>query len=313
MTTVVAVVKSNVVVRWGKYLYWLGRSTYEAWRQDRTMRLGAGLAYYFLFTLVPFVALTAAVVELIFGRNDVVAYLRTRVEELGVPEAEALAEAIGDAIADRSTQASLGAIGLVSLLIAASLVFQALVDAVRTIWRIPVGSGLWNSIRRRLLGFLMVFVAVSLLMVDFMVSAVTGAARAILPGDFVLLEDMAELVTSSISWLALVGALALLYRFPAPEVVSWRIAVASGTAAAAAMVAGSWAFGLYFRFFGSQSLTGAFGAIVVLLTWVYYQAQIVLFGVQLAKQLSQSGVGPPKSADTGVTGTENRSTGDRKR
>ena len=40
-----------------------GLRTYEAWRQDRTHRLGAGLAYYALFTIVPLLALTAALAD----------------------------------------------------------------------------------------------------------------------------------------------------------------------------------------------------------------------------------------------------------
>ena len=41
--------------------------THLEWRTDRTLRLGAGLAYYALFTIVPFLALTAALAWQVFG------------------------------------------------------------------------------------------------------------------------------------------------------------------------------------------------------------------------------------------------------
>jgi len=38
----------------------LSVATHKNWRRDRTIRLGAGLAYYSIFTLIPLLALTAA-------------------------------------------------------------------------------------------------------------------------------------------------------------------------------------------------------------------------------------------------------------
>ncbi|MCP4965874.1 MAG: hypothetical protein GY926_11615, partial [bacterium] len=56
-------------------LYDIGLTTYTAWRQDRTMRLGAGLAYYALFTIVPLVLLTIALGARILDNQDVEAYI----------------------------------------------------------------------------------------------------------------------------------------------------------------------------------------------------------------------------------------------
>ncbi len=96
--------------------------TYASWREDRTLRLGAGLAYYALFTIVPFLALTAALAEQLFGLIDMASYLTDRLEQLGVVEANVAGESIATELNRRSVTSSLGIIGASSLLFASSLV-----------------------------------------------------------------------------------------------------------------------------------------------------------------------------------------------
>ena len=83
-------------------------ATYASWREDRTLRLGAGLAYYALFTVVPFLALTAALAEKIFGLVDVAGYLADRLEQLGIVDAGDAGESIATELSRQSVSSSLG-------------------------------------------------------------------------------------------------------------------------------------------------------------------------------------------------------------
>jgi len=260
--------------------------TYGAWRADRTLRLGAGLAYYALFTIVPFVAFATALGERLFGNADLEGFISERLAGIEIVDSQTAAAAITDELSRRSMQSSLQVIGLVSLLFASSLVFLALTDAVNVIWHQPVGSGMWNSVRRRLTAFAMVLITVAMLAVEFAVTAVTGAATAVVPGDIDILEGLAYTVTGLTSGVALAAMIALLYRFLSPVRVEWRAAIASGVATACLLVAGSRAIGWYMRTYGGASLSGAFGAVLAVLTFVYYEAQILLAGVQVTKTLT---------------------------
>lgn len=53
----------------------VGIETYEQWRDHRTIRLGAGLAYYGLFALVPMLAVALALAGLVISQGDVQSYL----------------------------------------------------------------------------------------------------------------------------------------------------------------------------------------------------------------------------------------------
>jgi len=260
--------------------------TYTTWREDRTLRLGAGLAYYALFTVVPLLALTAALAEWVFGVVDMQAYFADLLSGLGPIDAEQASQVITEELSERSVQSSLGIVGLGSLLFASSLVFLALVDAVNVIWDVPVRSGIWNSVRRRLISFLMVLATGGVLVAGLAVTAVTGAAEAMMPGNVTILESLSTAISAVASWGALVVAVAMLFRFIGPVRVSWTLALLSATITSALLSLGTVAIGWYLREFGGSSVTGAFGAVLVALSFVYYETQILLTGVQLVKVLT---------------------------
>ena len=264
----------------------VARQTYESWREDRTLRLGAGLSYYALFTIVPFFALTAALAEQLFGLIDMASYLTDRLEQLGVVEAGAAGESIATELNRRSVTSSLGIIGASSLLFASSLVFLALVDAINTIWNVPVRSGLRNSVRRRLVSFLMVLVTGVVLIATLALSTVTGAIERFVPGSIEIGGPVTELLGWLVSASSLGVALALLFRYVGPVRAPWIPAISSAVATAFLMVVGAQAISWYLTRFGGSSLGGAFGALLASLSWVYYEAQILLGGVQLVKTLT---------------------------
>lgn len=250
------------------------------------MRLGAGLAYYALFTIVPFFALTAAFAERFFGSIDMASYLTDRLEQVGIVNADLAGESIATELTRRSTTSTLGLIGVASLLFASSLVFLALVDAINTMWNVPVRSGLRNTVQRRLVSFLMVFTTGAALVATLVVSTVSGAVERLVPGTIEIVGPVATLLGWLASASALAVVLALLFRFIGPVRTPWVPTVGAAAATALLMVIGAQAISWYLTTFGGSSLGGAFGALLVLLSWVYYEAQILLAGVQLVKVLT---------------------------
>jgi membrane protein len=288
------------VTAWLSRVYGVGMQTYQAWRADRTHRLGAGMAYYSLFTFVPFLAVTAALAQPLVGSVDLQSFIAEHLAALGVTDATGTATDLTAQLDERETQASLGIVGGVSLLFAASLLFLALTDAMNTIWGVPVRSGWRNSIRRRLQSFAMVLISSVAIVLQFAVSAIVGAAEALIPGDVAILETLAPVLTSGLSWAGLWGIMILLLRFMTPDDMPWRVAIITGGITALLLVAGTAVIGGYLRAFGGSSLTGAFGAILGVLTWVYVEAQIVLAGVQLSKTLSRGPDWDPMQSGSAV-------------
>lgn len=261
--------------------------TYGSWRNDRTIRLGAGLAYYGLFSLASVLTLSLGIIRLLGQRSEVEGYLSERFEDafgdIGVEAAELITEQL-----DGSAGAQLGLIGLGSLLVTGSLFFLALEDALNQIWGVPVRSGIRSTIRRRLVAFLVLFAAALTLVASLTVQTVTSLLESFVPNSVVGFSAVSTLVTSLLSWSLLAGAVVLLFRFLPSAEVPWRPAIVSGVASAALLVIGTALVGRYLRTFGGSSLSGAASSVLAVLVWIFFEAQILLAGAQLSKVLTTS-------------------------
>ncbi|MGA9278782.1 YhjD/YihY/BrkB family envelope integrity protein, partial [Ilumatobacter sp.] len=123
------------------------------------MRLGAGLAYYGLFAIVPLFSISLAVAGLVIDQADVQKLLESVLDDLVDADVSEFAASLTAGIDSSTTISGLGLFGLVSLILSASLVFVALQDAFDTIWELPVARGTWSTMRRRFLAFAVVFLA----------------------------------------------------------------------------------------------------------------------------------------------------------
>ncbi len=257
--------------------------TYCEWRNDRVVRLGAGLAYYALFGIVPLLAILVAVAGLLFSTQEVQSFLVEALDGFVQGDVEALAAGLAEELDGSLT--GLGLIGAATLLFAASLVFAALQDALNVIWHAPVRAGIENTIRNRVLAFSVVLLAAAVVIAGLLVDAVVGIAEAIVPGNVQFVESLAGLITAASSWVLGIGAIALVFRLLPYVKVRWQDALIGGGVTALMIVAGSALFSVYFSTYGTASISGVAGSLVLFLLWIYSQAQIFLAGAELTKVL----------------------------
>ena len=169
------------------------------------------------------------------------------------------------------------------LLIAALGVVVQLKDALNTIWDAPEpeGSGVWWYIRTYLISLAGVMALGFLLMVSLVISTVlagisTWAGTA---GSEALLW---EGVNFAVSLGVLTGLFAMLFKWFPDVPVRWRDVWPGALASALLFEAGKLAIAWYIGSQGLESTYGAAASLVVLLIWVYYTAQIVLFGAEIS-------------------------------
>lgn len=304
-------------VRWPA---WLDRPlpsllmrTYQSWRDDRTIRLGAGLAYYGLFSLSAVIAVTLGIFRVIGRSSAVEAAIDERLDHFLGPDSGTTASDILDRL-DGSTGTQLGLIGLGALLVTGSLFFLALEDAINQIWRTPVRVGIRSSVKRRVVSLIVLLGAAATLVVAFTLQAATSLLETILPGstDGTAALAFTAMVTSAVGWVVLGTALALLLRFLPPIQPDWRDAATASLVTAIFLSLGSALIGLYLRTAGASSVVGVVSAPLAVLVWIYYEAQILLAGVQLTKNLAAdrrrehdtSRTGSAASPEVGRAGVE---------
>ena len=209
--------------------------TYGAWRMHRTIRLGAGLAYYGLFAFVPVLAVSLSLAGIFFQQDDVQDYLAGQFADLLGDDAATVSAALAGALDGFDSMLGLGVVGAVSLVFTASLLVLALQDALNTIWERPVRVGLRTTLARRVLAFLVVVGAGVVLVVSFALNAVTALFGRMVP-DVAVVESLGELIGTAASWALGIGVIAMLFRFLTDVRVPWR-SVLPGAAVTALGVA----------------------------------------------------------------------------
>lgn len=86
---------------------------------------------------------------------------------------------------------------------------------------------------------------------------------------------------------------AMIYRFLPDVRLAWRDVWTGAFVTAILFTIGKYLIGLYLGRSSIASSYGAAGSVIVLLTWVYYSAQVVLLGAELTRVYAEHREGAP--------------------
>lgn len=256
------------------------------WLKHRDARLGAALAFYSVFSLGPLLLIVVAVAGILFEEDAVRASLSTQFRSLLGPVGSQAVDAMLKGAGTASGGGIAAAIGVVLLLIAATGVVAQLKDAINTIWEVeePASAGWWSFIRTYLVSFAGILGLAFLMCVSLVINAALASFSARMGGGETLFWQMVDFIVS----FAVMSALfAMLFKWFPDAPVEWRHAALGGAVTALLFAAGKLAISWYIGTQGLESTYGAAASIVVLLIWVYYTAQIVLFGAEVTHASGQ--------------------------
>lgn len=265
----------------------LVREAYEGWRQDRAIRIGAGLSYYAVFAAVPIISSVIAVAGLLFSEDEIRNYLADVLVRLLSEQALATATEFAAVVDDPATIGGLSAVAVVMGVFAGSVLFVAIQDAFNVLWGVPVARGWRYSVRRRLLAMAAVFLAGALLAFALFAHTVVVVVDAVFPDRLSALNRVSELLATAVGWGIGVFSLAVLFKLLVRVPLGWRVLLIAAGVTSTFFILGTWALGLYFEKLGSLSLNGVTSAVLIVLVWLYYTAQILLGGAELLKALDR--------------------------
>ena len=261
-------------------------AAFRAWSADRAMRLGAGLAYYSLFALVPLAFLAVSLAGLLFGTDTAESTIEESVQNLLGTEAAATVTDAIDAVRSERNTAVLPLLSLGALVLTASLLFVAWKEMVEVIWGYERQRGIEGTLTRRLFGVAAVGASGVLLAVVILTETILASIGRLADG---VIVDTALRLGGSVAPV-LLGSLflVLMLRYTPRDPVPWRAVWPAALVSMALLSAGAWAYGLYVGAFGFQSASGLAGTLLLGLVAIYYAAQILLYGVELSKVLAES-------------------------
>ncbi len=296
----------------------LFRAAYSAWSQDRASRLAAALAYFALFAIAPLLVLLITIVGLVLGPEAAQGRLVAQIAGIVGPESARLVETMIANAALRGAEGVLAtAIGVGVLIFGATGLFTAVREALNTIWEVEqTAAGIVGSLKAqiitRLWGFLLV-VLFSLLLIAAVITttllvAITGPLAAVLPG----FSSLWFLLNILISFAVITSIFAITYKVLPAVDTAWGHVWTGAAVTAFLFVVGKELIGLYLGRVSVGSVYGAAGSLAVLLVWIYYSANIFLFGAEFTKVLARRAAtprhAPPGGAPIGRLAHSERAT-----
>jgi membrane protein len=255
--------------------------------------MGAAIAYYTVFSLAPMLVMVIGVAGLAFGREAAEGALFGELAELIGPEsAEAVQAMLRSASSTRSGIVAT-AIGIGTLIIAATAVFGQLQSALNVIWKAPASGnlGMWYLLKSRLLSLMVILVIGFLLLASLVISTALAAFSDYLDRILAGLATIVRIVHLTFSFGFTTVLFATMFKILPDHPVEWEEVWLGAAIAALLFTVGKHLISLYIGSSNMASTYGAAGALIIVFVWVYYSAQILLLGAEFAKAHSdQRGV-----------------------
>ena len=260
------------------------KDTVLAFIDDEALSRGAAIAFYTVTSIAPVLLIVIAIAGVAFGRDAAQNAITEQLSGLmGQQTADVLQTAVASA-ANKSSGVVATIIGIITLMVTASGVFGEMQTALNVIWKAkPKGTTVSRLIRARAASLGLVAALGFLLMVSLVVSTMLTAfgnyLDSVLPFGKVILNVLNVVVS-----LVLISFLfAAIYKVLPDRDLKWGDVVVGAIVTAVLFTIGKSLISWYIGSSAVASSFGAAGALIVLLLWVYYSAQIFLLGAEFTK------------------------------
>jgi len=250
---------------------------------DEALSRGGAIAFYAITSLAPVLLIVIAIAGMVFGRDAAQDAISGQFSALMGKQA---ADVLQSVIASASTKSSsivATIVGIAMLMATASGVFGEMQAALNTIWKTRSReTTLSRLIRARVTSLGLVAALGFLLVVSLVVSAgLTAFANYLdrLPVGAMILSG----VNFAVSWLLFALLFGAIYKVLPDRTLQWKDVIVGALMTSLLFNIGKALIGWYIGSSAVASSYGAAGGLIVLLLWVYYSAQIFLFGAEFTK------------------------------
>jgi membrane protein len=271
----------------------------NGWNAHQASRIGAALAFYTVFSLGPILLLAVVVAGFFFGQGAARGEVHQQVSTLIGAKAAAEVQTLLLRAHRPAAGVLATAISVVTLLFSADVALVELKSGLDDIWSVQPETRrwYWRYLRSRLLSIGLILSLGFLLLASLIFSAALGALATLSPG-IVIVGLVLRSTNALMSFGLAVLLFATVYKVLPSVRLAWKDVVVGALITAVLFTAGKFVIGLYLGSSTVASTYGAAGSVIVVLLWVYYSAEVFLFGAELTRGYacrfgSRRGIGGP--------------------
>lgn len=259
------------------------KETFNAFMDDRGLKLSASLAYYTIFSLAPMLIVLLSVGGIFYGQDALQGKVFAQLNDFVGNDAAALIQETLQKL-QLSGKSNIAIVtGVITLLIGASGIFIEIQDSINQIWRVKAvpKKGWVKLIINRVLSLSMIatlgFILIVSLMINSLVLIFSDVLVRYLP-DFTLI--FIDVLNLGITFIVLMSLFAVIYKVLPDVEITWKQVKSGAFFTALLFMLGKYIIGLYIQYAAVGDIYGAAGTVVIVAVWVYYSAAILFFGAE---------------------------------
>jgi len=251
--------------------------------EDEALTRGAAIAFYTATSIGPLLFIVIAIAGVIYGQDAAKGAI---LAQLGGTMGHDSASLLQDTIlsAEKYTSGVFALIGVGILVITVSGVMSEMQHALNVIWKaVPEKITVTGWLRTRAIGLSLVgavgFLLIVSLVISTVLSVLSNYINEYLPYGYLILQTVTYLVSFGLT-VILFGAI---YKILPSLDIPWHDVLIGSVVTALLLEVGKYLIGLYLAHSTTASAYGAAGSLIIVLLWIYYSAQIFLFGAEFTK------------------------------
>jgi membrane protein len=267
-------------------LWQILKAAFSGFLTNDALSRGASIAFYAATSLAPVLLIVVAIAGLAFGQDAARGAISDELGQLLGPAGGDFIKSILERSSDPGSGALATILGVITVLITASGVFGEMHTGLNNTFKAkPSDEPISALIRTRAASLGLVAALGFMLVVSLAASTALSALGDVFAG--LLAGKVLLAVLNTVVSLAIFTLLfAAIYKVLPDTPIPWRDLMLGAFVTAVLFAIGKSLIGIYLGRAAPSSPYGAAGALIVLMFWTYYSAQIFLFGAELTKAIA---------------------------
>ena len=260
------------------------KASFNHWQNHRASRMGAALSYYTIFSIIPILTLIVIIISPFLNSSSIQAAIIQQVRTLINVQSADFIQSLLVGLSTTQFDSFTVLVSIGTLIVGAVGVFYELKNSLDDLWdtsQSTKGMKDWRYFfSARLISLSMIPILGLLLMASLIFSTFLSYISGYSP----VLANMTylfQLSTFVFSFFILTFLFTFVYRFLPERKLPWKELIRGALITTLLFLVGKYIIGIYIAELAGTSIFGAAGAFIVLLLWVYYSVQIILFGASL--------------------------------
>ncbi len=265
-------------------------SAFIKWLENHASLRAASLAYFIMLPLPSLFLIAMMILSQVYGFSNSFQTLMQQLTTIVGPTVANLIEQILGTVSSPFTSVITSIVSGVFTVVGAIGAFGVLQDTMNTIWEVQKPKlSFKQKIKRKvapffLISFLGLVIMVWTAITTFLLESITYLLVPVVSNTICILVQVAQLV---LSFALATVVFAIMYKYIPETRISWKDVRGAAIFTGLIFTVTNYLIGIIMETFTITSVTGAAGAIMILLIWIYLITQLLIYGVTFSKVYSE--------------------------